>query len=283
MKLVQVAWCLAVLCFTAENASAQLSNEDQKCVNTINKGAANVHAAQGKANTRCVQHYISGKVASAEDCLLNPTSRVEALQTKLVAKEATTCESIPPFASTNAAYAGDAAYQGAVDLMHDIFSLPLETGLHRCDTHPAECLCEWQVSKRVEQLLRAMNKAFLTCKRAALAVGREPFPDGAAGVGEFAQCISNEALTLSVEADATGMIADTAQDLLDTVTELCFTTATNEFANSVCNTFDDNPSGLTSCVVDQAECYVCHLYKSIDALGAAIDCQAWSDAPTCAP
>ncbi len=283
MKLVQVIVGLGVIGFTTEMLAAPLSKSQQQCIKTINTGASRVHAAQGRANTGCVRDYATGKIASAEGCLLSSNPRVAAFQEKLIARDAKDCSSVPPFAYTNGGFAGDAAYQAAAFLMHDIYSYPLETGLHRCATNPSECLCEQKVSGRLEKLLLAMNKTFLKCAQAALAPGKEPFPGGAGDAVELAQCLSNGAVSLSVAADARGEIAHATQDLLDTTAALCSTTANDEFSNGVCYGLDDDPAAFTSCVVDQAECYICQLYKAIDALGAAIDCQAWSGAPTCAP
>jgi hypothetical protein len=191
----------------------------------------------------------------------------------LIAHDERDCSSVPPFGYTNGGFAGDAAYQAAAFLMHDIYSYPLETGLHPCATNPAECLCEQKVGGRIEKLLQAMSKTFLKCKKAAVA--DDP--------ADLAQCLDGGAVPLSVAVDAQGKIAAARQDLLDTAAALCFTTATPEFSNGVCFGRENDPAAFTDCVVDQAECYLCQLYKAVDALGGTIDYQAWSGAPTCAP
>ena len=258
-------------------------NQQQKCINKINKGASKVHAAQGKANSGCIKDAVL-KGTMAEPCILDdPKDKVEGKQTKLNDDDAKNCTVTPDFGYTGGVFAGTTAYQAEVNLIHDIYGNPVDSGLYGCDTNPAECLCQRQVDGRIEKLFRAMSKIFLKCKNPALAIGKDPFPTGASGPGDLAQCITNGAIPLSVQADTKQKVADGTQQLQDTAGQFCYTTANDEFGNGACAGFSGNPAGLASCLRDQVECRFCQLYKAADALGGSINCATWSGAAGCTP
>src|SRR6185369_6648157 len=147
-------------------------NQQQKCINKINKGASKVQAAQGKANAGCIKDAVL-KGTMAEPCIIDdPKDKVEGKQAKLNDDDMKNCTDTPDFGYTSGTFAGTTAYQAEVNLIHDIYGNPVDSGLYSCDTNPAECLCQRQVDGRIEKLFRAMSKIFLKCKNPALAIGK---------------------------------------------------------------------------------------------------------------
>ncbi|MFN8644752.1 MAG: hypothetical protein U0802_24960, partial [Candidatus Binatia bacterium] len=90
---------LVSLCL-AGTAAAQLDAGQQKCVNTLNKDAAKLAAAQGKENVACVKNATGGKLPtgqSADACLLaDGKGKVAALQARIGADAGALCASNPP-------------------------------------------------------------------------------------------------------------------------------------------------------------------------------------------
>jgi len=283
MRAVNLIVGLGVLALSAGAASAQLGNVEQKCVNKINKGVSKVHAAQGKLNSSCIKDFVSEKIVSADACIASdPKLKVTGKKGKLNDDDAKNCGTAPSFAYTSGVFAGSAAAQAEIDLVHDIYGSPVDPNLYLCDTNPAECLCQRQVNGRINKLFRAMSKIFLKCKNPALAIGKDPFPTGAATAGEIAQCISNGAIGLSVEADTKGKVGDGTQQLADTAQQFCYANMVDEFGAGAC-AGSANGAALAACIADQVECRFCNMYKAADALGAGINCATWSGEASCPP
>jgi hypothetical protein len=260
-------------------ASAALTDQQAKCVNKVNKAASKVQAAQGKANAACVKEFVKGSLGTtAEACVLNdPKNKVEGKQQNVLNDENKNCIGTPPtFGYTSGLTAGTVAYQVEVDLIHDVFGSPLDPGLFNCDTEPDACLCQRQAIDRVEKLSRAMSKIFVKCKKGALAIDKI-FPGGAGNIGQLQQCVTDGAITVSVQADTKGKLSSGEAQMAETITQFCTDGGVEEFQGEC--------AGLTgatrvTCLRDLVECRFCEMINGVD--NAAIDCNAWSGS-TCPP
>ena len=264
---------VAVL-FCAAAAWAQpQGNDQQKCINKINKDTIKVQAAQGKLNAACVKDAV--KVGSdAEACIAaDAKGKVAGKEAKTVEDDSKNCVGLSPqpdFAYVGAGTANAAAVQAETDLIHDVFGNPVNPGLFLCDNFPAECLCQRQGIDRVEKLFRAMSKLFVKCKKAALAIGHDPFPMGAASASDIGECVSNVAVGLSVAADTKGKVADAKTQLSDTLTQFC--TVGGEFDAGTCTGLSAAP--LVDCLANRTRCRFCLMVNTADNL--AVDCNAFS-------
>jgi hypothetical protein len=280
--------CLGTVLLLAGAAAAfpPQTDQQQKCVNKVNKAVTKVQAAQGKVNAGCVKAFVKGKlpgVNAAENCLLDDVKdNVEAKQAKVLVDETANCLAgqLPDFGYTDGTSAGLAAYQAEVDLIHDVFGAPVDNGLWLCDPYGAECQCQRQTIDRVEKLFRAMSKLWLKCKRPALVVGKDPFPLGAASEAELAQCLYNGSIPLSVQADTKGKVANGTQQLTDTINQFCAGPFNQQpFAASVCSGLSG--TNLANCFANQAKCRFCKMIQTVDNLGANVNCAMWSGAVSC--
>ena len=282
MRVLKGIVCLLAVLFVAgAAAAAPQSDAQQACINKVNKAITKVQAAQGKANNSCVKDFVKGKISgpgAAEACVIDdPKDKVEGKQANLLNDEGKNCDpmDLPAFAYTNGTYAGTTAYQAEVNLIHDVYGSPLDSGLYLCDTFPGECLCQRQAIGRVEKLFRAMSKIFIKCKKPALAIGHDPFPLGAASASDIADCLDNGAVALSVEADGKGKVADGTTQLDDTLTHFCSGPFGNDpFSGGVCAGLT-GPT-LTSCLVGHTKCRFCQMFQATDNLGANVDCATYS-------
>jgi len=285
-RMLSTLFCAgAVLLVGVGSASAILqSRSQQKCINRINKAAGKVQKAQGKATLMCVSDFVLGGL-SAEACLLDdPHDKVEREQNKVHTEDLDNCfpGQVPGFGYTGGVFAGTTAYQVVVDLAHDVFGDPVDAGLYQCESNPAECKCQRQLSSRLESLFSSMMTVFLKCKRTRLE-GGNPFAVGATSVADLALCVTSPTNQLSVQADKRGRIAKARGRIKSSADQFCFSTANNEFASGVCNAFDGDPIGLGICLDAQVKCRFCKMLQGIDAMGATIDCAAWSGVPACTP
>jgi hypothetical protein len=276
--------CLGVLALFATAASAQQSDQQAKCINKVNKAASKVQAAQGKANAACVKEFVKGSISgvnAADNCVLDdPKDKVEGKQQNVLNDENKNCimGQLPDFGYAGGVTAGTVAYQVEVDLIRDVFGNPVDNGLFICDTNPDECLCQRQAIDRVEKLFRAMSKLWVKCKKAALAIGKDPFLAGAANIGELQQCVTNGSIALSVQADTKGKLAAGELQMGDTIGQFC-TPGGNEEFPGVCTGLSGAP--LVTCLRNQVECRFCKMVNGVDT--ATIDCAAWSGSASCPP
>lgn len=254
------------------------SNSEQRCINTVNKGASKVEASQCKANNGCIRDFVKGKISgpnAAENCVLDdPKENVEARQSALLDKEAADCDSMDPpdFAYTSGLFAGTTAYQSQVDLIHDIYGNPVDNGLLLCDPYGAECFCQLFTNKRVLKLTRTMSMIFNKCKTAALAGKLSEFPGGANDVTDIERCVTDGSLEMSVQADRLGRIADRTAHLGETISAFCNPAMSGEFAGGVCANLSG--AALVDCLRNRIECRFCRMWNAIDNM--AIDCGTWS-------
>lgn len=261
-------------------ANAQIQTKDQqKCINKINKDAIKVQAAQGKVNSGCIKDYVKGKIAgptAAEDCIQNDVkNKVGKKQAKILSDETKKCTPLPTaptFAYTSGVFAGTTAAEAEIALAHSLFGDPLDSGMYICDTFPNECFCQRTSAKRINKIFRAASKIFVKCKKAALTVGKDPFGLGADEAADVAECVTNGAIGLSVEADTKGKISKATTQLGDTIGQFCGQGGEDEFGAGVCVGLTGTP--LRDCIASQTLCHFCEMVKAIDAL--PLNCTTWS-------
>ena len=118
-----------------------------------------------------------------------------------------------------------------------------------------------------------MGREFVKCKKNALAVGKEPFLNGATSADPISRPASTIAGTPgSVLDDAKNKIADRKQNLLDTITEQCDPGGFSEdpFGGACAGLSSGAAAPLRDCLADLAECRFCQFVNEADSL--AIDC-----------
>jgi len=273
----------AALVLSAGLASAiPQGDAQQKCINNINKTSAKVAATQDGVNTGCSKDFVKGKLTganAAETCVnADGKGKVQKAKLKVTDTETKSCTApLPDFGYTSGAAAGIAAGTASVGLLHDVYGNPVDSSLLSCDTFPTECKCQQIVPKRVDGMFRAMSKVFLGCKRSALAIGKDPFPAGAADASELVQCLTNGSIGLSVAADTKGKIGGAAQKLADTVGQFCGMGTQDEFSGGVCATLTG--TALSTCLSEHVKCRFCQMVNAVDNLSANCNTFAGTTCP----
>ena len=160
------------------------SPEQQNCINSLNKTAAKVAAAQGKENAACVKSAGRGRVASGEACLTaDEKGKVQKAQEKHTVTQASKCAVAPDFGSVPAATANAAAVDEELNLIHDIFGASLDAAIIDADTDKVGAGCQAAVTKAFEKLAVTVTKEFARCKKSGLKNG------SITGPGSLAACV----------------------------------------------------------------------------------------------
>jgi hypothetical protein len=261
---------IAVFVALASPATAQQSEEQQKCINALNAGAAKMGQIQGKENVGCLSSAAKGKLTgSAQTCLGADTKgRVAMQQGKLAYAETKKCASAPTLAYTDAATVGSSARTGRLQAFADLFGADLDAAVIACDANRDACKCQGAVAKAAEKLAAAQWKSFNRCKKDALDAG-------AATAAAVAECVDDAGNAASLAADTGGKLQKIVDKLAYKIAKACDEPAVTAaaFADGDCSA--TSGAGLAACVGEHVSCRVCQTINDVDALEA--DCDGFDD------
>jgi hypothetical protein len=172
--------------------ASPLSKQDQKCVNSINKGAAKVAKSQGGDTSSCIKNAGKGKLLpgqTIEQCVVSdPKGKVDKAIGKIQTDK---CPSPPAFpdliSTTDQQVIGDLMVAKELALVHAIFGTDLdESGLIvSCDDDKPGCGCQAAVIKAAQKCQDTKLKEFGACKKNAIKVKKDPLPAGALNAAEL--------------------------------------------------------------------------------------------------
>lgn len=262
-RLLAISFCLAV----AVAAPAQEQNKDQqKCINKLNKNGAKVAQAQGKENQACLKS--AGKnalVGTAQDCLTADTKqKVTKKRNKTVEDDGKFCGEAPDFGYTGALQTNNAAVQGELDLVADLFGAPLDAAVIDCGADKSGCVCQQKVLKNAEKLAATKLKEFLKCKKTAL-------KGGATSASALEECVADAGTAGSIAADTKSKIAKKKEKLEDDILGKC--AGVSGAFPGVCGL--QAGTALATCVDAQVECRVCQTINETD--GLSVNCDLFDD------
>ena len=166
-----MAKVLPALCLLASGqASAQIPEDEQKCIVELNKGFAKVAKAQSRENVRCVKLAGRGRVASAEVCLTaDSRGKVAKAKSRNEKRQTRRCTGVtPPFGATDASTGNQAAVLMELDLIHDIFGSDLDAALIDASVDRAGANCQVEAAKIAFRCQDVRLKRFNKCKTGGL-------------------------------------------------------------------------------------------------------------------
>jgi hypothetical protein len=147
-----------------------LTKADQKCVNSINKGAAKVAKAQAGDNAACIKNGGKGKLTPGpspiEDCIASdPKKKVQKAIDKIKVGDCSGPPAFPGIDRTPASI-GDTMKNKAQDLIHAIFGTDLDAGvIVSADDDKPGSKCQAAIAKAVGKCQDAKLKVFNSCKK----------------------------------------------------------------------------------------------------------------------
>jgi hypothetical protein len=165
---------LGLFTFSHSEVNAQLNNEDQKCVDAINKGAGKVAKAQGGDNVACIKNGGQGKLTtSVEDCLTaDGKGKVGKAISKLQTEKCLAPPAFPNLVSTTDKQAiGDVMIGKELDLVHSLFGSDLDESVVLWADNKEGGKCQAAVAKAAQKCQDTKLKVFRSCKKNALKEG----------------------------------------------------------------------------------------------------------------
>jgi hypothetical protein len=176
--------CLALL-FSGV-ANAQLEKPEQKCVNSVNKGASKVAKAQGGDNSACIKNWGKGKTdklgsgcSTAECCLTaDAKGKVNKAITKIKVSDCVAVPGVP--VEIIAANIGALMVEKELTLIHAVFGTDLDEVLVVSDKavpgSKDAAKCQADAAKRMQKCQDSKFKNFNKCKKNAVKTNVENAP-----------------------------------------------------------------------------------------------------------
>jgi pimeloyl-ACP methyl ester carboxylesterase len=259
-KLCLRTAALAAILVAAGDAAAQLQSEDQqKCINGLNKAGAKVAATQGKENISCVKNAGKGTEPDATACF---TADAKDKVAKSVAKVTDTfdksCTTLPDFGPVSATTVADAGKDAALELGFEVFSSDVTGAIVTATMNEQAAKCQAALISNVHKLANQIVKDFNACKKDGIfgAIDSEE---------DLAACID------TVDADLKGKIAKGSLKIDDTINETCTGLVLDDLFPGYCQGYDP----IESCLVERARCSACSVLSVSDGLENV--CDAFDD------
>ena len=246
-------------------ASAQLDKQEQKCANSINKGAAKVAKAQAGDNSACIKDFGKGKIESAEDCIISdPKGKVAKAISKIKTSDCSggAAPSFLPGLQTSSSAIGDIMKDKDLKLIHSIFGANLDASIVKAAGEGGDkpgAGCQAAIAKAAGKCQDAKLASFNSCKKdklkagdtdiqACMGTGTSGIPDGK---GKISKKCGN------------GLGGTVGKKCAGTDNDVLFLGCT------------DSGEDLGDCLDRKIECEVCRALNGLD--GVTRDCDLFDD------
>jgi hypothetical protein len=255
-KLAYVALTTAVVVPVALAASAQLSNDQQSCIDGYNNQTRKVSQQAGMSARNCIKNAGKGKETDPENCIVNNTDGKIALKEAKVTLLYTVVKCLGTEPIQQGAVTGNAAHRGALtDLAHDVFGNPV-SGVVSPGKNEAKC--QDHATLRAVQLFTEEVKALRGCKKTAMKAGTVTN-----STTLEAQCMTPWIL------DPKEKIDKKKQKLLAEVNKDCMGLTLSLLFPGRCAT-EPTTTDVADCIEERTECRVCLALNAAD--GTSVNC-----------
>jgi hypothetical protein len=267
--------CMAVAFSYAGTAEAQLSKDDTKCINAMNKGYGKLASSIGKDIAACVKFKGKNKIdklgpgGTAKSCTTaDVKGKVAKASGKVDSDYGKKCIADPAFGFTDTATLKEAAWEAAITMVGDIFGADLlmdpNTVLTAYDPPlrgwdldatlvetKAEAGCQDAVIKAVFKCQDAYAKAYGKCTKDAI----KPLPEDPSSM---AACFSG------LISDA--KVAKSCNKIGDAIGKKCGGVDLKA-AFPGCR----GSSDLATCLAQSVDCRTCYALRKVDGLDAVCE------------
>jgi len=259
--------CMALFMFAGQ-ASAQLSKDDQKCVNEINKSASKVTKAMGGDISSCVKDVGKGKTLDPfTTCITSdPKGKVAKQVGKLVSKVGSKCPGNPAFPLLDVSLTDQMnalAIAKELAIIAAILGTDLNGAIVDCDTDKDACKCQQSVIKQVFKCQKAKLGDFIACKKDELKGKNGPPVTSALELQNA--CLGTNGTNESIPDGKGKQAKDCGAKLASAISKKC--PDPDQFPG--CGTV--NAAELEVCVEVIVECEVCRFLNALDNLGRNCD------------
>jgi hypothetical protein len=251
-------WPLAIFLGLALCAAPALGQDEQGCINELNKGFAKVAKTQGKDIGKCIKDGSKGKLVaqSIEQCLTaDNKGKVAKAKQKTISKASPLCSVPPDFGPSDPNAVNQVAVEKELALIHQIFGSDLDAVILDAVVDQDGAKCQVDVAKAAQKCQDTKLKEFNKCKKAGLKDG---------------SITSAAGLEACMGADEKGKIVKACDEKLGgKISKKCPGTVDLAAAFPGCNTGDANQ--LKTCIDVFVECAVCVALNEADALARFCD------------
>jgi hypothetical protein len=236
--------------------------DQQRCINAMNKGMAKTAKLQLKANAKCVADFARGNNLSASGCYAAPAD-VTASEQKTCETETKKCTTPPTLGPTGCSDINAQSDYEAHELADDLLGVVPDSGVKMCDTDPAGCRCQGHILKASAKLYSAIQKQFNSCKKQKLRLEDSPLAEPE----EFNNCLAFDFQDKAPKA---------SEKLLARITDSCSSTPVPFDAGDCAGLAG---AALHACVESRVLCHVCINAQTADNFGGPLDCDNYDDGP----
>ncbi len=265
-----MASSLVGLMLAAGVANAQVSKQDQGCINGFSKSAWKVAKAHGAIVSKCLRQYAAGSLIATtpEACVRSdPKGKLtNAVGQALVSTSGKCAGGPPPFGVVPADIslsraAFSRAALGEIDLVHGSIAADLDVGMF---VDPAGASCQSKVATALLKCQDTRLREFVKCQKLGLRSGQ--ITDAATLA---ATCLGsgNEP-----QPDSGKIALDCGTKLADTIVRSCATTPIVQ-AFAACGATTE--SQIPACLSGEAACQTCRILNEVG--GLARDCDLFDD------
>jgi hypothetical protein len=232
----------------------------QRCVYTLNKGAAKLAKTQAKENSTCVKNATRGKVADLSACLIaDLRGKVAKAKVKLTGADQRVCTDSPDFGYAGASAANTAVVEQELGVITDLFGSDPSVAVISAASDSDGAACQSSMAKGYEKIVQAQLKLFNGCKKKGMADG------SVASEYTLSTCFD------TVRADDRGKVAKAVSKLDRYVATKCSGVDMAVAFPGVCAGAGD----FSGCVGEVVGCRVCQILKAVDAMNYT--CDAFDD------
>ena len=254
----------------AGTADAQVSKQDQACINTFGKNAWKVAKAHSGIVSKCLRQYASGTLIATtpEACVRSdPGGKLTStVASALSGTNARCAAGLPPFGVelTDISLSRSAfsrAALGEIDLVHGIIGSDLDTSMF---VDPIAATCQAKVAAAVLKCQDTRLREFMKCQKLGLRSGL--ITDAASLT---ATCLGSGT---DPQPDSGKIALDCGVKIAQAIARSCPSTPITQ-AFSACGA--SNESTVPSCLSGEAACQSCRLLNDVG--GLTRDCDLLDD------
>jgi len=165
----------------ATHALGQIPDDEQSCINELNKGLASVAKAQGKEICGCIKDGSKGKLGAQtiEECMTaDGKGKVSKAKNKARTKATGKCSGPPSFGPTDPNTMNAVAVAKELILVHQIFGTDLDLAVLDQAVDEPGGKCQVDVAKATKKCQDTRLKEYNKCKKDGLKSGSITGPSG---------------------------------------------------------------------------------------------------------
>ena len=242
---------------------AELSKDEQKCVNGVIKKGTGVAKAQAKLNDDCVKSAVKQDDAFPDVCMwVDERGKVAKAKGKTAQAWERSCGQEPAFGVADVESVSAAAVEEAIDLTTDLFGDNVNRTIVESEDDKDGAKCQMAVLKQAQKVAQAEVKIYLKCQKDGLKGKVEPqIVSGA----DLERCV------WEIATDEKGRIAKAVSRVTKALDRGCEDLDLGAYFPGDCA----KEAGFGACLADLVDCRVCRSLNRMAEI--TVDCDLFDN------